>query len=158
MPVILVDKESPQISVVTLNRPERRNALTLELLTELCAAINVASEQPEQRILIFRGAGAAFCTGLDLKEAAEPNESARDRRNGGEHFGRDQPNAARHHCGSAWRCGRRRRGDNVGVRFCCRRGENKDRISRGAPRTGCRIGYDISAPPDRRTKHARAIV
>src|SRR5947207_7935113 len=71
MPVVLVEKESPQISVVTLNRPERRNALTLELLTELCAAIKVASEQPEQRVLILRGAGAAFCTGLDLKEAAD---------------------------------------------------------------------------------------
>jgi methylglutaconyl-CoA hydratase len=71
MPVILVEKESPQISVVTLNRPERRNALTIELLTELCAAIKVASDQPEQRVLILRGAGAAFCTGLDLKEAAD---------------------------------------------------------------------------------------
>src|SRR5216110_157862 len=71
MPVVLVEKESPQISVVTLNRPERRNALTLELLTELCAAIKVASDQPEQRVLILQGAGAAFCTGLDLKEAAD---------------------------------------------------------------------------------------
>src|SRR5512146_3297317 len=71
MPVVLLEKESPQISVVTLNRPERRNALTLELLTELCAAIKVASEQPEQRVLILRGAGAAFCTGLDLKAAAD---------------------------------------------------------------------------------------
>src|SRR5216117_1185475 len=71
MPVVLIEKESPQISVVTLNRPERRNALTLELLTELCTAIKVASEQPEQRVLILRGAGAAFCTGLDLKEAAD---------------------------------------------------------------------------------------
>ena len=75
MPVVLVEKESPQISVVTLNRPERRNALTLELLTELCAAINVASEQPEQRVLIFRGAGGAFCTGLDLKEAADQTKA-----------------------------------------------------------------------------------
>jgi len=75
MPVVLVEKDSPQISVVTLNRPERRNALTLELLTELCAAINVASEQPEQRVLIFRGAGAAFCTGLDLKEAADQKKA-----------------------------------------------------------------------------------
>jgi len=76
MPVILIEKESPQISVVTLNRPERRNALTLELLTELCAAINIASEQPEQRLLILRGAGAAFCTGLDLKEAADSTVAA----------------------------------------------------------------------------------
>lgn len=75
MPVILVEKESPQITVVTLNRPERRNALTIELLTELCAAISAASEQPEQRVLILRGAGAAFCTGLDLKEAADQTKA-----------------------------------------------------------------------------------
>src|SRR6266853_3979746 len=75
MPVVLVEKESPQISVVTLNRPERRNALTLELLTELCAVIKVASEQPEQRVLILRGAGAAFSTGLDLKEAADSTKA-----------------------------------------------------------------------------------
>jgi methylglutaconyl-CoA hydratase len=71
MPTILIEKQSPQVMVVTLNRPERRNALTLELLTELSAAVNLASEQPEQRVLILRGAGAAFCTGLDLKEAAD---------------------------------------------------------------------------------------
>ena len=75
MPVVLVEKESPQITVVTLNRPERRNALTLELLTDLCSAINVASEEPEQRVLILRGAGAAFCTGLDLKEAADETKA-----------------------------------------------------------------------------------
>jgi methylglutaconyl-CoA hydratase len=75
MPVILVETQSPQITVLTLNRPERRNALTLELLTELCAAINVASDQPEQRVLILRGAGAAFCTGLDLKEAADQTKA-----------------------------------------------------------------------------------
>src|SRR5215216_4006283 len=75
MPVVLIEKESPQISVVTLNRPERRNALTLELLIELCAAINIASEQPKQRVLIFRGAGASFCTGLDLKEAADTTKA-----------------------------------------------------------------------------------
>ena len=71
MPVVLIEKQTPQITVVTLNRPERRNALTIELLTELQAAIKVASEQPHQRVLILRGAGAAFCTGLDLKEAAD---------------------------------------------------------------------------------------
>ncbi len=71
MAVVLIEKQTPQITVVTLNRPERRNALTIELLTELQAAIKVASEQPHQRVLILRGAGAAFCTGLDLKEAAD---------------------------------------------------------------------------------------
>src|SRR5437764_11374969 len=71
MPVVLIEKQTPQITVVTLNRPERRNALTIELLTELQAAIKITSEQPEQRVLILRGAGAAFCAGLDLKEAAD---------------------------------------------------------------------------------------
>src|SRR5213076_315696 len=71
MPVVLIEQKSPQITVLTLNRPERRNALTLELMTELCSAVNVASDQPQQRVLILRGAGAAFCTGLDLKEAAD---------------------------------------------------------------------------------------
>jgi methylglutaconyl-CoA hydratase len=71
MPVVLIEKQTPQITVVTLNRPQRRNALTIELLTQLDAAIKVASDQPQQRVLILRGAGAAFCTGLDLKEAAD---------------------------------------------------------------------------------------
>src|SRR5438132_3989685 len=75
MSVVLIEQKSPQITVLTLNRPERRNALTLELMTELCSAVNVASEQPQQRVLILRGAGAAFCTGLDLKEAADTTKA-----------------------------------------------------------------------------------
>ncbi|PYJ91856.1 MAG: enoyl-CoA hydratase/isomerase family protein [Verrucomicrobia bacterium] len=75
MPVVLVEKQTPQIRAVVLNRPERRNALTLELLNELNAAIKVASEQPQERVLILRGAGAAFCTGLDLKEAADQTKT-----------------------------------------------------------------------------------
>src|SRR6059058_1678571 len=75
MPVVLIEKQSPQITVVTLNRSERRNSLTIELLNELIAAINFASEQPNERVLILRGAGAAFCTGLDLKEAADEKKA-----------------------------------------------------------------------------------
>ena len=75
MPVILIEKQAPQIRTIVLNRPERRNALTLELLNEFTAAINVASEQPDERVLILRGAGAAFCTGLDLKEAADQTKA-----------------------------------------------------------------------------------
>ena len=71
MPLVLVEKQSPQISVLTLNRPERRNALTIEMMTELTEAIEKAAADKVQRVLILRGAGDAFCTGLDLKEAAE---------------------------------------------------------------------------------------
>src|SRR2546421_4381422 len=75
MPVVLVEKQTPQITVVTLNRPERRNSLTIQLLNELISAIKVASDQPDERVLILRGAGAAFCTGLDLKEAADQTKA-----------------------------------------------------------------------------------
>lgn len=75
MPVVLVEKQAPQVTLVTLNRPERRNSLTIELLNELVAAVKVASDQPDERILILRGAGAAFCTGLDLKEAADQKKA-----------------------------------------------------------------------------------
>src|ERR1700726_1934921 len=75
MSVVLIEKQTPQITLVTLNRPERRNALTIELLNELIAAIKVASEEPKERLLILRGAGAAFCTGLDLKEAADQTKA-----------------------------------------------------------------------------------
>src|SRR6267143_1851178 len=75
MPAVLIEKQSPQITLVTLNRPERRNSLTIELLNELIAAIKVASDQADERVLILRGAGAAFCTGLDLKEAADEKKA-----------------------------------------------------------------------------------
>src|SRR2546430_5271967 len=75
MPTILIEKQTPQVTVLTLNRPERRNALTIELLSELNAAIKIASDQPQERVIILRGAGAAFCTGLDLKEAADQTKA-----------------------------------------------------------------------------------
>jgi methylglutaconyl-CoA hydratase len=71
MPVVLIEKQTPQITLLTLNRPERRNSLTVELMTELTAAIENAASDPKQRILILRGAGKAFCTGLDLQEATK---------------------------------------------------------------------------------------
>lgn len=70
MPLVLVEKQSPQVTVLTLNRPERRNALTIELMSELTAAIENVAADETQRVLILRGAGQAFCTGLDLQEAA----------------------------------------------------------------------------------------
>src|SRR3984893_15044714 len=75
MPVVLIEKQSPQVTIVTLNRPERRNSLTIELLNELISAVKVASDQADERVLILRGAGAAFCTGLDLKEAADQTKA-----------------------------------------------------------------------------------
>src|SRR5437762_221693 len=48
MPAVLVEKQTPQITVLTLNRPERRNALTVELMNELAAAIENVGADPAQ--------------------------------------------------------------------------------------------------------------
>ena len=75
MPVVLVEKQSTHTTILTLNRPERRNALTIELMNELTSAIDAADKDDTQRILVLRGAGASFCTGMDLKEVSEPEKA-----------------------------------------------------------------------------------
>jgi methylglutaconyl-CoA hydratase len=67
MPDVLIETKD-RVTTLTLNRPERRNALTIELLTELTGAIEKADLDPAMRILVLRGAGKAFCAGLDLQE------------------------------------------------------------------------------------------
>jgi methylglutaconyl-CoA hydratase len=72
MPPLVLTATSGPVTTVTLNRPERRNALNIELLDQLCAAITAAEADPAQRILVLRGAGPVFCSGLDLSEAGQP--------------------------------------------------------------------------------------
>lgn len=71
-PLVLVEPLEPGVSIVTLNRPERRNALSISLMRELCEAIQSLAADPRERVVILRGAGPAFCAGLDLQEAADP--------------------------------------------------------------------------------------
>jgi len=71
------------VRTITLNRPERRNAMTPEMQTELIAALEKAGAG-ECRVVVLAGAGEAFCSGLDLavlqaakdKSAAEHREDA----------------------------------------------------------------------------------
>ena len=69
--LVLAEPEGPDTTVLTLNRPEKRNALCVELLEQLVAAVAAAEGDPARRILILRGAGPVFCAGLDLAEAAD---------------------------------------------------------------------------------------
>jgi enoyl-CoA hydratase/carnithine racemase len=55
-------------AIVTLNRPERRNALGLTLLRELNAALREADEHNPVHCVVLRGAGPHFCAGADLNE------------------------------------------------------------------------------------------
>ena len=64
---ILIDKQDDGITWVTFNRPEKRNAITPKLSEEMNIALDKMADDPEVRVLIFTGAGVAFCAGMDLK-------------------------------------------------------------------------------------------
>jgi enoyl-CoA hydratase/carnithine racemase len=55
-----------QIAVVTLNRPQRRNALSLELMTELIDCLNEIGRDRSLRVVLLAAAGKVFCSGHDL--------------------------------------------------------------------------------------------
>jgi enoyl-CoA hydratase/carnithine racemase len=64
------------VSLVTLQRPERLNAISGSLLVDLQQALHAAQSEPSTRAIVLTGAGRAFCAGDDLKEFAEQAESA----------------------------------------------------------------------------------
>ncbi len=73
----LIVTTSGAVTTLTLNRPEKRNALNGELLQLLAEAIAVAGSDSTQRILVLRGAGKVFCSGMDLKEGASAENAAK---------------------------------------------------------------------------------
>jgi methylglutaconyl-CoA hydratase len=56
-----------RIAIITLNRPEKRNAVSFQLVEDLLGAL-AAIEKSESQVVIITGAGKAFCAGLDLEE------------------------------------------------------------------------------------------
>jgi enoyl-CoA hydratase len=74
----LVEKRG-HVLVVTMNRPEAKNALSAAMLAGMTAAWNQVDEDPDIRVAILTGAGGAFCAGADLKAMTQshPGESAR---------------------------------------------------------------------------------
>jgi methylglutaconyl-CoA hydratase len=64
------------VAVLTLNRPERRNALSRALLAQLRDAVDDVGVDLGVRAVVLTGAGVAFSTGMDLKEAAEMHATA----------------------------------------------------------------------------------
>lgn len=62
---------SPGVSVLELNRPAKRNALTRAAFAELPAALAVLQADPATRAVVLRGAGSSFCAGADVAALAE---------------------------------------------------------------------------------------
>ena len=67
-PAVMVSTPAPQVTLITLNRPERRNAMNVDLLTGLYDALAAAREDRSCRVIVLTGAGPGFCAGLDLAE------------------------------------------------------------------------------------------
>ena len=63
--VTILVADDGEVRTITLNRPERRNAMTPEMQVELIAAMEEAAVS-SCRVVVLRGAGDAFCSGLDL--------------------------------------------------------------------------------------------
>ncbi|MGH9061576.1 MAG: enoyl-CoA hydratase-related protein [Acidimicrobiales bacterium] len=64
--LVLIDDPAPWVRRVTLNRPEKRNALNHDLRGAIIAALQQADDDPGVRVSIVRGAGPCFCAGYEL--------------------------------------------------------------------------------------------
>lgn len=66
---VLYEKKE-NVAVITLNRPERLNAINRDLLSGLIGKLDSARNDPAVRVVVLTGAGRAFCAGEDLKETS----------------------------------------------------------------------------------------
>src|SRR5262245_55165738 len=66
MPSLLISTSPTGVHTLTLNRPDRLNAVDPELADELPRAIDAAAADDAIRVVVITGAGRGFCSGLDL--------------------------------------------------------------------------------------------
>lgn len=66
------------IATVTLNRPERRNAMNAALLAALRECVDALEDRRDVRVVVVRAAGTAFCAGMDLREMEAAGGAASD--------------------------------------------------------------------------------
>jgi len=71
----LLVEQHDRIAVITLNRPERLNAISRDMLDELSAKMVEANKDPDIRCIILTGAGRGFCSGLDLIDTGNNMEA-----------------------------------------------------------------------------------
>ena len=69
MKTVTIDRPTPDVALVTLDRPERLNAMSHELVADLHDALDEVGADTSCRVVVLTGAGRGFCAGLDLKGA-----------------------------------------------------------------------------------------
>ena len=70
-PYLLESRDAAGVVTLTLNRPQQFNALSVEMMTALQAALDAIAADPSARVVVLAGAGKAFCAGHDLKQMKE---------------------------------------------------------------------------------------
>ncbi|MBA2933787.1 enoyl-CoA hydratase/isomerase family protein [Sphingomonas sp. CGMCC 1.13654] len=73
---LLVERRDA-IDILTLNRPDSLNALSQKMVIELADYVSGLKQRTDVRVVVLRGAGRAFCAGLDIKEARIPTNETR---------------------------------------------------------------------------------
>src|SRR5918996_3160268 len=68
MSFVQIDKPRPQVSRITLNRPERMNAMAFDVMIPFREALEAIAVDNETRVVVVTGAGDAFCAGADLED------------------------------------------------------------------------------------------
>ena len=75
---IRLERPKDGIAVLTLNRPEKKNAMNIRMFEELRVAFQSVSSSTKDRALIVTGAGDAFCSGADLSMEGSDGRSTLD--------------------------------------------------------------------------------
>ena len=69
MSFVLIDKPAPEVALVTMNRPERMNAMAFDVMIPLRETLEALSHDNSVRVVVLTGAGHGFCSGADLEDA-----------------------------------------------------------------------------------------
>ena len=72
MSYVLVEKPRPHVALVTLNRPERMNAMAFDVMVPFREALEEIGHDNDTRVVVVTGAGSGFCSGADLEDAGAP--------------------------------------------------------------------------------------
>ncbi|MCV6620140.1 MAG: enoyl-CoA hydratase-related protein [Cellvibrionaceae bacterium] len=72
----LIVEQQDHVLYMTINRPERRNAMTLSMVSEMMAVFEALKPRRDIRAVVFRGAEGHFCAGGDLKDMSGAGEAA----------------------------------------------------------------------------------
>ena len=72
MPYVEIEDPRPHVRVIRLNRPERMNAMSFDVMVPFREAIDAAAADNEVAAIVITGTGRGFCSGADLEDASAP--------------------------------------------------------------------------------------